>query len=185
MSDFQTVSDEKRALRKHLIAMRDNMSLDRRLEGSLRCSAFLKEKLKNSASVISYASRDKEINIWDFNLTVCSWGKLILPRVEDSHLVLYRVNDIEKDMQRSSLNILEPNPEKCRKANIDEFDTIIVPALGYDNKNNRIGYGHGYYDRLLASLDEKLKIGVCFYEQILPKIPTSEDDIAVDVIYAF
>lgn len=62
------------------------------------------------------------------------------------------------------------------------FDLILVPMLGFDNQLNRIGYGGGYYDKLLASITTAQKIGVCFEQGHVDKIPVEPHDIKLDVI---
>jgi 5-formyltetrahydrofolate cyclo-ligase len=58
---------------------------------------------------------------------------------------------------------------------LDKIDCILVPALGFDQENYRIGYGQGYYDRFLASVGSIHTIGVGFQEQLceelLPRDP--------------
>ena len=47
----------------------------------------------------------------------------------------------------------------------------------------RLGYGGGYYDRLLPCLrPDCLRIGVAFDEQLLAEIPAEEHDEIVDII---
>lgn len=63
-----------------------------------------------------------------------------------------------------------------------KFDVVIVPMLGFDRRLHRIGYGGGYYDRLLAEHPEAHKIGVCFDTGKIEQIPVQEHDIPMDVI---
>lgn len=62
------------------------------------------------------------------------------------------------------------------------FGAVIVPMLGFDAKLHRIGYGGGYYDRLLAAHPEAKKIGVCFEMGKVPRLPTEPHDIPMDLI---
>jgi 5-formyltetrahydrofolate cyclo-ligase len=64
----------------------------------------------------------------------------------------------------------------------DKFDVILVPMLGFDEDLNRIGYGGGYYDRLLATQPQAKKIGVCYESGKVAKIPTEAHDVAVDIV---
>jgi len=50
-----------------------------------------------------------------------------------------------------------------------------------DEKGNRIGYGHGFYDRYLAK-NESVKIGLTYSKQIVKSIPISDDDVKMDWI---
>ncbi len=74
----------------------------------------------------------------------------------------------------------------CQKEHVVEkritFDVIIVPMLGFDRALNRIGYGGGYYDRLLADQPQAQKIGVCFASDQVKRVPIEGHDVAMDII---
>ena len=62
------------------------------------------------------------------------------------------------------------------------LDVIIVPMLGFDQKLQRIGYGGGYYDRLLAAYPNALKIGVCYESGAINHVPIEPHDVPMDLI---
>ena len=62
------------------------------------------------------------------------------------------------------------------------LDVIIVPMLGFDQKLQRIGYGGGYYDRLLAAHPNALKIGVCYESGKIKFVPAEPYDVPMDLI---
>jgi 5-formyltetrahydrofolate cyclo-ligase len=64
----------------------------------------------------------------------------------------------------------------------DKFDVILVPMLGFDDKLNRIGYGGGYYDRLLATQPGAQKIGVCIENGKVGQVPTEDHDVRLDSV---
>ena len=64
-------------------------------------------------------------------------------------------------------------------------DIILVPIVAFDNNLNRLGYGAGYYDRLISKLSKKkklLKIGLAFSVQRVDNIPTNKYDKKLDYI---
>ena len=64
-------------------------------------------------------------------------------------------------------------------------DILLVPLVAFDKKLNRLGYGAGYYDRLIKSLKKKKKIitiGLAFDFQMFYSIPTSQYDQKLDYI---
>jgi 5-formyltetrahydrofolate cyclo-ligase len=70
-----------------------------------------------------------------------------------------------------------------RGGEIDEYyEVVIVPALGFDNNLQRIGYGGGYYDKFLATQPKALKIGACFELGHLEKLPAESHDIGLDIV---
>ena len=66
------------------------------------------------------------------------------------------------------------------------LDVVIVPALAFDSKKNRIGFGGGYYDTFLEKVKKKnnkvLFIGVCYDFQIIDNIPTEKHDVTLDFV---
>ena len=53
---------------------------------------------------------------------------------------------------------------------------VVVPLLAFDEKGHRLGYGKGYYDRMLASLPRAYALGVSF-EPPVSEIPPISTDI--------
>jgi 5,10-methenyltetrahydrofolate synthetase len=62
------------------------------------------------------------------------------------------------------------------------YDCIIVPTLGFDARLHRLGYGGGYYDRLLSDQPQALKLGACFELGHADELPNEPHDIALDVV---
>ena len=64
-------------------------------------------------------------------------------------------------------------------------DVILVPLVAFDEKLNRLGYGGGYYDRVIAKISKKkniLKIGLALSVQKYNNIPTNKYDKKLDYI---
>ena len=63
---------------------------------------------------------------------------------------------------------------------------MLVPLLAFDSKNNRLGYGKGFYDKYLSIFLKNKKmittIGVAFLFQKYNKLPVSKLDIKLDYI---
>ena len=85
-------------------------------------------------------------------------------------------------------NILKINkfgiPEPEIK-NIVYPDIILVPLVAFDRDLNRLGYGGGYYDRLIEKLAKKkkiMKIGLALSVQEIDKVPVSIYDQKLDYI---
>lgn len=63
-----------------------------------------------------------------------------------------------------------------------QFDVIIVPVLGFDDQNNRLGLGKGYYDRFLANQPGAQKIGLGYSWSFVEALPYEPHDIKLDQI---
>ncbi len=73
---------------------------------------------------------------------------------------------------------MEPPPHEP----IDKIDILIVPGIAFDKKGNRLGYGKGFYDRLLASKQTKFSIGLAYSFQIVENLPSDLHDKKLDAI---
>jgi len=73
-----------------------------------------------------------------------------------------------------------PVPEE---RNIITPSVLLVPLVGFDNENYRLGYGGGYYDRTLANPDKRpVTIGIGLENCRLDTIYPQWHDIAMDRI---
>ena len=75
-----------------------------------------------------------------------------------------------------------PEPEK---KNIVYPDVLLIPLVAFDKNLNRLGYGGGYYDRLIKKLSKKkniIKIGLAFSVQEIDKVPINMYDQKLDYI---
>ena len=75
-----------------------------------------------------------------------------------------------------------PEPET---KNIVYPDILLIPLVAFDKNLNRLGYGGGYYDRLIKKLSKKkkiIKIGLALSVQKINKVPTNVYDQKLDFI---
>jgi len=63
-----------------------------------------------------------------------------------------------------------------------EIDVFVVPGLAFDLDGERLGWGHGYYDRTLAGASAALRIGYAFEFQLVAAVPIDADDEHVDFV---
>ena len=85
------------------------------------------------------------------------------------------------------------NPLKINKYGIPEPeindivypDVLLIPLVAFDKDLNRLGYGGGYYDRLIEKLSKRkkiMKIGLALSVQEIEKVPTNKYDQKLDFI---
>ena len=56
---------------------------------------------------------------------------------------------------------------------------MIAPALAVDSRGHRLGYGRGFYDRLLATMPGVTTVAVAYDFQLIGEVPTTEHDVAL------
>lgn len=82
----------------------------------------------------------------------------------DCSMKLYLVDD-DTDYKINSYGIAEPVNGTAITAG--EIDMVFVPLLAFDKNGYRVGYGKGFYDRLLAGCREDIiKTGFSFFEPV-------------------
>lgn len=73
-----------------------------------------------------------------------------------------------------------PVPQESVRVTATKIQVVFVPLLAYDKSGHRLGFGKGFYDRFLASLEQPvLKLGLSFFapEECIPVEP---HDIPLD-----
>lgn len=108
------------------------------------------------------------------------WG---LPRCIDQTLIWHRFEPRQQVLQPGSFGILEPDPAS-ETLIAAQVDLILVPCVGCDRRGYRLGYGGGYYDRLLADPQwAKIPtIGITFDPMVVETLPTDAWDRPLSAI---
>ena len=84
---------------------------------------------------------------------------------------------------RGPFGVIEPPLESNALADLTTLDAIFIPGLAFSKDGGRLGFGGGWYDRLLARIPDKtIKIGVCWNELLIDSVPMDAWDVHVDGI---
>lgn len=106
---------------------------------------------------------------------------------ERKHFYLPRVNGVNLDilpydeskLELGSFHIEEPSGNDTVDA--ADIEMVVVPAVAYDARGNRLGRGKSFYDRFLASTPA-VKVGVGYDFQLLDEIPAEPHDVPMDIV---
>ncbi len=110
---------------------------------------------------------------------------IVLPVVslDKKKLLLVQINSLEEDLVLSAYGIYEPIVHLDRLKTIEDIDLILTPGVAFDSRGNRLGYGAGYYDKLLEKRPSKLiTYGLAFDLQIVDDLPHDAYDQPVNAI---
>lgn len=108
-------------------------------------------------------------------------GKIVcLPRMLAQRGMELRRYTPDCPMAMNSFGIVEPTTE-CPLVEKKDVDLVIVPALCYDRKGFRLGYGGGYYDRWLSGYTG-VTVGMCRQAVLQDRVPAEEHDRPVQVV---
>ncbi|MEB3100910.1 5-formyltetrahydrofolate cyclo-ligase [Ferviditalea candida] len=114
--------------------------------------------------------------------------RLAAPKVDKAsgNLSLHWVRGYE-DLALGAWGIREPGERAALLENASEIDLILVPGMAFDRAGRRLGYGGGFYDRLLASLGGQgsktpVKASLIYQFQLVDEVPAEQHDIRVDTL---
>ena len=170
----------KQELRKECSNIRNNIS-NKAEKSKIICDKVINHPRYQESLVVSlYIPKPEEVDVTPLIAHALEHGKTIaIPRDKNFDLEFYKFNP-KSTLIRSKFGILEPNPA-CERVDIKDIPLFLVPGLSFDEEGNRLGFGQGHYDRVLINLDA-YKIGICFKEQIIEKIPHYSYDVKMDEI---
>jgi len=140
-------------------------------------------ELAAARCVVGYAAFGSEVSVdpslrrlLQAGVTVC------LPWVEGDDLGISAVADLA-DLAPGWRGVREPPPATRRPLRPVRVDAFVVPGVAFDPSGNRLGYGGGHFDRLLARARRgAVVIGVALDEQVVARVPREPHDRPVDVV---
>ena len=173
---------------------------------------MLKSKLREKIFKIREKNNKDNIQI-DFNqiIKILKKEKITKKIIGGYYPINFEVSDLEllKQLEKNKFNISLPVIKKNFQMDFYEWsffdllkinkygipepetqnivypDVLLVPLVAFDKNLNRLGYGGGYYDRLIAKLSKKkkiIKIGLALSIQEVDKVPLNIYDQKLDYI---
>ena len=108
-------------------------------------------------------------------------GKTVgLPRMLPDRRMEVRRYDPDKPLVTVSFGISEPG-EDCPLLAREEIGLALAPAVCYDRRGFRLGFGGGYYDRWLEGFSG-VTVGLCREAVLQDRVPTQAHDARVDIL---
>jgi 5-formyltetrahydrofolate cyclo-ligase len=193
-ADVLDIVAQKRVLRDDVLARRAALSARDREAASAAITAELiaHPAYVKARYVLAYASFGDEFDTTALLNHVLQSGKvLVLPRIDKStrQLVLHQVSALN-DLVAGMWDIREPRPD-APLAKLAEVDFALIPGLAFDRHGGRLGYGGGYYDKLLsmssvnqvhAETPALARVSAAFSCQIVDTVPMTPHDIYIPTI---
>lgn len=176
----------KQQWRQSLKKIRQELPPNRQKQASSQAYQVLNKKCQHARFVLSFASFGSEINLWPLNQQLANEERLVLPRIiAEKELQLFQVTHFDQ-LETHRWGMLEPKIADCPSIDLHLVEIALIPGLGFDlHTKYRLGYGRGYYDRLLALNPSTQAWGVGFLEQAVENLPHSHEDIPLQQIDLF
>lgn len=168
----------KDSIRRKLVEIRKHYK-DWERDSELISRIFLSLPFVEQFNVFMlYYPHKNEVNTLPIIQHFLDRGKtVLLPKVSHKHLLPVKIENL-KSVHTGYAGIKEPEGEVFS----GKIDLIVVPAVAFDRKGHRLGYGKGFYDRFLKDRKDSLKVGFAFDFQVLDKLPAEPHDVPVDLI---
>jgi len=177
----------KAALRQTMLARRDAADAANRSSSSQTITQKLLAlpAYRVAGVIAAYASFGSEPDTSEFLARVLGDGKqLLLPRINRAQrtLELRHAIDPGADLIPGVWGIREP-AERCPLVDVIDVEFVLVPGVAFTARGARLGYGGGFYDRLLASLDRRVvRIAAAFELQMMDHLPEGPHDQRLDQV---
>jgi len=177
----------KQSLRQSIIAARLAITPAERLRLSHNIAEQLTklEAFQTAVTILGYMNFGAEFAAEIFVRQALQDGKqVLLPKVnpDTKQLDLYRVTDLARDVAPGRWDIREPISERCEKVtDLSSVDFILLPGVAFGLDGARLGYGGGFYDKLLARMPHRpTLVAAGFAMQVVEGIPLEATDRKVE-----
>lgn len=175
---------EKQAARAALRAVRKNLTDEYKRQSSSSICAHLLEVIEmlGADCVLLFAPIGGEPDVMPLAEMLLSNGTNVFFPVsltENIQLEFYRITSIS-ELSIGAYGIREPS-RGLPIFHSSKNAVCIVPALAFDRRGMRLGYGKGYYDRFLSTFEGK-SIGAVYSKLLFDRLPTDRYDVPVNMI---
>ena len=174
------IASQKRQLRAKMKAVRTGLNAENPDAANLIAENAPEILQRTPAQVIaSYLPIGSEIDpsILAQKLT-CDGKTLCLPRLDrDAEKLKFFAWNFGDPIEKGPFSLIQPTGLSRQV----HPSLLLVPLLAFDRRGSRLGYGKGYYDRVIGSLPSRICLcGVGFASQEVPTVPTEQHDRKLD-----
>ncbi|XP_046603762.1 5-formyltetrahydrofolate cyclo-ligase isoform X1 [Neodiprion virginianus] len=188
------VTAAKKKLRQDISNALKKITTEEKLKQSKKVHErlFNLAEYKKSTRISLYLSTSDEIDTTKILKNIFELKKLaFVPRYNGKTMEMVRVSSMEdyESLPLTKWNIKQPTDNDVRENALETggLDLVILPGVAFSLDGKRLGHGMGYYDKFLHSCMEKSHrmpylIGLAFNEQIKEDIPTTEEDVNLNLV---
>jgi len=172
----------KNKIRKNILDARFALTPEARRAKSkeIEQRLFSLPEFSSASIVMFYASFQSEVETHGMIRRALAEGKrVVLPRVKGKVLELLEIGNFDQDVSPGAWGI--PEPDQGKPANVHDIALIVVPGAVFDEHGNRVGYGAGFYDKLLPQY-QGMTAALAFELQVVPQVPADAHDVPMKKI---
>ena len=177
------LGNEKRALRAELRQRRRTRTTTERDTDTTALTATLQRFVEERQvrSLALYLSAPDEPDVRPFLRWAHEQGvRVLLPITREDGLLDWAVGDGSAE-QQGLHGMPEVVGEVLSPLALGDVDAILTPAAAVGHDGCRMGWGRGYFDKTLGSMERCPPVyAVVFDSEVLPEVPRERHDQAVD-----
>ncbi|MDD9938045.1 MAG: 5-formyltetrahydrofolate cyclo-ligase [Myxococcales bacterium] len=138
--------------------------------------------LRGAACVAGYRAFRGEIDPASALAAAARRGaRIALPRMDGAGELTLHAHSPDDSLARNRFGIEEPAVTSAVVSTVD-VEVILVPAVAVDPQGHRLGFGRGFYARLLPRLPRARAIAVVHDFQVLEQVPADAHDVPMHAI---
>lgn len=174
------IKQQKQALRRRILQQRAALGAAARASESAQiCRRLLQlPEFQRARCIAAFAPMGEEVDLWSvLDDCVARQKTVALPRVADAaaRALSFHAYRRRADLQSGYRGIEEPAPD-AKNIPVYLFDFIIIPAVAIDRRKKRLGYGGGFYDKVLFEAPQATSCATIFRCQRVEFLPSEPHD---------
>jgi 5-formyltetrahydrofolate cyclo-ligase len=183
------IASDKDTLRRELMARRAGLSAEAVRTASEDALSLIRSlaEWRQAREVLVYWPVRGEVDVRPLVAELWQRGcRVLMPRCRPD---AYGEMDIacaacEDELVPGPFTLMEPDAGKCPPVDECSPDMALIPGVCFDRRGYRLGFGGGYYDRLLATdgMKRPLILGIGYAFQLVESLPVQPWDMPVDIV---
>jgi 5-formyltetrahydrofolate cyclo-ligase len=133
-------------------------------------------RARNASTVLAYRALPGEVRVDD----LAGEFELLTTRTRWRPTPRLTVHPWASATERGRSGLLQP-PADAPVVPVERVDAVLVPGLAFDTRGGRLGFGGGFYDRLLADL-KVARVGVTPAALVVLALPLEPHDALVEFL---
>jgi len=152
-----------------------------RLSQHVQASLSAAVEFKQAECVALYSPIRNEVHTLSlFEAALEAEKQVCYPRMQGDLLEFFRVVSPD-DLVPGRWGVMEPS--RAKEVPLEDVGLMVIPGVGFDLQGHRLGYGRGYYDRLLEDATRRpLLCGLAYEQQVVERLPRDPHDVQLDLL---
>ena len=135
---------------------------------------------RNAKTVYGYLPYNQEVRtVAMLERAIADGKRVAVPKVIGDDMKFIYIADLSR-VEKGYAGI--PEPVDDGPIADDPTALVLMPGLAFDREGHRIGYGGGFYDRILAQEPDHPTLALCDDFQMMESLEPEEFDIPVDTV---